>query len=90
MQVEELHSGVTHVPDISIFEPNVFEYVFVKIEVTLRKCLVVGNIYRPPKANISAFNTKMLGILEQIHDKYSGAYGVQLCLDSNIDLFQIH
>ena len=42
-----------------------FESVFVKIEVTPRKFLVVGNIYRPPKADISAFNTKMLSILEE-------------------------
>ena len=31
----------------------------------------------------------MLSILEKIHDEYSGAHKVQLCLDSNIDLFQI-
>ena len=67
-----------------------FESVFVKIEVTPRKFIVVGNIYRPPKADKSAFNSKMLWILEQIHDKYSGSLDVQLCLDSNIDLFQIN
>ena len=66
-----------------------FESVFVQIEVTPRKFLVVGNIYRPPKADISAFNTKMLSILEKIHDDYSSAHDVQLCLDYNIDLFQI-
>ena len=33
--------------------------------------------------------TKMLSILEKIHDEYSGTHDVQLCLDSNIDLFQI-
>ena len=81
----------TPLPDISIFEPNVFESVFVKIEVTPRKFLVVGNIYRPPNAenHISDFNTKLAFILEKIHEQYSGAYDVQLCLDSNIDLFQI-
>ena len=30
----------THIPDLSIFEPHVFESVFVKIEVTPRKFLV--------------------------------------------------
>ena len=79
----------TRIPDLSIFEPHVFESVFVKIEVTPRKFLVIGNIYRPPKADISAFNTKMFSIQEKIHDDYSGAHDVQLCLDSNIDLFQI-
>ena len=66
-----------------------FESVFVKIEVTPRKFLVVGNIYRPPKADLSTFNTKLAFILEKIHDEYSGTHDVQLCLDSNIDLFQI-
>ena len=66
-----------------------FESVFVKIEVTPRKFIVVGNIYRPPNAAISDFNTTLALILEKIHEQYSGAYDVQLCLDSNIDLFQI-
>ena len=79
----------TRLPDLSIFEPHVFESVFVKIEVTPRKFIVVGNIYRPPNANISDFNTTLAFILEKIHEQYSGAYDVQLCLDSNIDLFQI-
>ena len=79
----------TRIPDLSIFEPHVFESVFVKIEVTPRKFIVVGNIYRPPNAAISDFNTKLAFILEKIHEQYSGAYDVQLCLDSNIDLFQI-
>ena len=35
----------TRIPDLSIFEPHVFESVFVKIEVTPRKFIVVGNIY---------------------------------------------
>ena len=66
-----------------------FKSVFVKIEVTPRKFLVVWKIYRPPKANISTFNTKLAFILEEtIHDEYSSAHDVQLCLDSNIDLFQ--
>ena len=38
---------------------------------------------------ISEFNTKLAFILEKIHEQYSGAHDVQLCLDSNIDLFQI-
>ena len=50
---------------------------------------MVGNIYRPPNAAISDFNTTLAFILEKIHEQYSGAYDVQLCLDSNIDLFQI-
>ena len=79
----------TRIPDLSIFEPHVFESVFVKIEVTPRKFIVVGNIYRPPNAAISDFNTTLAFILEKIHEQYSGAYDVQLCLDSNIDLFQI-
>ena len=54
-----------------------------------RKLIVVGNIYRPPNANISDFNTTLAFILEKIHELYSGAYDLQLCLDSNIDLFQI-
>ena len=68
-----------------------FKSVFGKIEVTPRKLIVVGNIYRPPNAenHISEFNTKLAFILEKIHEQYSGAYNVQLCLDSNIDLFQI-
>ena len=79
----------TRIPDLSIFEPHVFESVFVKIEVTPRKFIVVGNIYRPPNATISDFNTKLAFILEKSHEQYSGAHDVQLCLDSNIDLFQI-
>ena len=55
----------TRIPDLSIFEPHVFESVFVKIEVTPRKFLVVGNIYRPPQADISTFNTKLAFILEK-------------------------
>ena len=68
-----------------------FESVFVKIEVARRKFIVVGNIYRPPNAenHISEFNTKLASILEKIHEHYSGPHDVQLCLDSNIDLFQI-
>ena len=95
--MQELHSGVTRIltctqiPDLSIFEPHVLESVFVKIEVTPRKFIVIGNIYRPPNAenHISEFNTKLAFILEKIHEQYSDAYDVQLCLDSNIDLFQI-
>ena len=79
----------TRIPDHSIFEPHVLESVFVKIEVTPRKFLIVGYIYRPPQANISTFNTKLAFILEKIHEQYSGTHNVQLCLDSNIDLFQI-
>ena len=66
-----------------------FESVFVKIVVTPRKFLVVGNIYRPPNADLNTFNTTLAFILEKIHEQYSGAHDVQLCLDSNIDLFQI-
>ena len=77
------------IPDLSIFEPHVFESVFVKIEVIPRKFIVIGNIYRPPNANISDFNTKLAFILEKIHEQYSATHDVQLCLDSNIDLFQI-
>ena len=40
--------------------------------------------------SISAFNTKMLWFLEQIHDKYPATHDVQLHMDSNIDLFQIN
>ena len=72
-----------------IFEPHVFESVFVKIEVTPRKFLVVGNTYRPPNAYLTTFNTKLAFIQEKIHEQYSGTHDVQLCLDSNIDLFQI-
>ena len=79
----------TRIPDLSIFEPHMFKSVFVKIEVTPRKFIVVGNIYKPPNAAISDFNTTLAFILEKIHEQYSGAYDVQLCLDSNIDLFQI-
>ena len=79
----------TRIPNLSIFEPHVFESVFVKIEVTPRKFIVVGNINRPPNADISDFNTKLAFILEKIHEQYAGAHDVQLCLDSNIDLFQI-
>ena len=57
----------TLIPDLTIFEPHVFESVFVKIDVTPRKFLVVGNIYRPPNADvpISEFNTKLAFILEK-------------------------
>ena len=74
----------TQIPDLSIFEPHVFEFVFVKIEVTPRKFIVVGNIYRPPNAE------NQIGFYpRKIHEQYSSAHDVQLCLDSNIDLFQI-
>ena len=49
MQVEELHSGATRNLPVLVFptlvssSPHVFESVFVKIEVTPRKFLVVGN-----------------------------------------------
>ena len=66
-----------------------FESVFITIEVTPRKFLVVGNSYRPPHADLTTFNTKLAFILEKIHEQYSGAHDVQLCLDSNIDLFKI-
>ena len=64
----------TRIPDLRIFEPHVFESVFVKIEVTPRKFIVIGNIYRPPNAenHISEFNTKLAFILDKIHEQYSG------------------
>ena len=65
----------THIPDLSIFEPHVFESVFVKIEVTPRKFLVIGNIYRPYQANISTFKTKNAFYpRKKSHDVYSGAH----------------
>ena len=97
MQEEELHSGVTRIlPALGFLtlvslNHTCLSLYLLKIKVTPRKFIVIGNIYRPPNAenHISEFNTKLAFILEKIHEQYSGAYDVQLCLDSNIDLFQI-
>ena len=34
-------------PDLSIFQPRIFESIFIKIKLASNKFLIVGNIYRP-------------------------------------------
>ena len=51
---------------ISIFEPHVFESIFIKVYTSKNNYNIIGNIYRPntaPRANIKKFNNILSDIL---------------------------
>ena len=78
--------------DLSIFEPHVYESIFIKIKVPGKQDTILGNIYRPNTAPLADL-TKALEIHNSILQKIqsSAIYikcDVTLCSDLNIDLLQ--
>ena len=53
---------------LSLFIPHTFESLFVKIKGPNNKFTVIGNIYRPPSANIKRFNELLTDQLNKLKD----------------------
>ena len=74
--------------DLSIFIPNVFESLFVEVNLPGSKKQVIGVIYRPntpPLANTNTFHNTLINVLNIVNNEK------QLCTimgDMNIDLLQ--
>ena len=78
------------IKDLSMFEKNVFESQFIKLKTDKNKFTILGNIYRPPAANIVRFNEILDEILTSISNdpQLKKAEEIQLVSDTNIDLLK--
>jgi exonuclease III len=78
-------------PDMSIFIPNVFESIFIEIQIN-NKSIIIGNVYRPntsPKADMDIFMHSM----QELQNKLNAENKEVLIMgDMNIDLlkFETH
>jgi hypothetical protein len=77
----------------SVFIPNLFESIFVKIKLEKNKFTIVGNLYRPncgPQAKVSRFNEILSDLLYNIQNDplLKKADGITLLGDYNINLLQ--
>ena len=80
------------IEELSIFEPHIYESIFVKIKVPGKNDAIFGNIYRPntaPLADLPRALDIHNSIIEKIRDNnlYKKC-DVTLCGDLNIDLLQ--
>lgn len=80
------------IENISIFEPRVFESLFIKVKVG-KKFKIIGNIYRPntlPYASLNKFNEYMNTILHNLQITPDLKNCTDFCLigDFNIDLIK--
>ena len=78
--------------DLTVFIPHVIETIFIEIEVTNSKNIIVGIIYRPntyPKADINIFMETILNLIEVMNHENKT---ILLMGDFNIDLlnFESH
>ena len=76
--------------NISVFEPHVYESIFVKIKGHDNKDVIIGNCYRPntaPLADINRATDIHSSILNKIRTEYRNCK-VVLLGDFNIDLLQ--
>lgn len=77
--------------NLSVFEPNFFESLFLKINTGRNKFFIIGNIYRPntgPTANLKLFIDKLNTIIAKIYSDpiLRKCDDIQLVGDFNIDL----
>ena len=76
-----------HRPDLSIFIPNIFEYIFIEIQ-SNNKNILTGTIYRPntpPKADIDIFMHNIRQLQTTLSDENEN---VIMMGDINIDLLK--
>ena len=78
--------------ELSIFEPHVYESMFIKLHTGSKKDVIIGNVYRPntaPKANLEQALEHHKYILNKINsDKDLKNCDVTILGDLNIDLLQ--
>ncbi len=77
----------------SLFTPNIFESIFIKLKTSRNKFQIIGNIYRPntnPHANIKVFNETLSLLLNKIRSdpEFKNCEGLTLIGDFNINLLQ--
>ena len=88
---EELEYEVLQ--EFSVFKPNFFESIFIKIKTSKNKFTIVGNVYRPntgPLADLKRFLDVLSNILNKIHNDpvLNKFEDLQLVGDYNMDLLQ--
>ena len=71
--------------DLSLFIPHTFESLFVKVKGPNNKFTVIGNIYRPPSANINRFNEHLTDQLNKLKEN-NLSRDLTLIGDFNINL----
>ena len=71
--------------DLSLFIPHTFESIFVKVKGPNNKFTVIGNIYRPPSANINRFNEHLTDQLNKLKEN-NLSRDLTLIGDFNINL----
>ena len=83
------HLNYEVIEELSVFNENIFESIFIKINISKSKFKIIGNIYKPPSCNIQMFNDT-LDILGKIsNDKVlKKADEITLMGDINIDLLK--
>ena len=82
-----------HIPDISVFEPRVFESQVVKIKTGKNSYTLLINVYRPnsaPFADIKRSNTILKEMLDKLksHKDLKNSKDIIICGDFNIDLLK--
>ena len=78
--------------DLSIFIPHVIESLFIEIQISSNKSIIVGVVYRPntpPRANFDQFSESLMNVMNIINNEHKQ---LMLMGDLNIDLlkFETH
>ena len=80
------------IEDLSIFKPNVFESLFIKLKIKKNKFKVIGNVYRPntaPQADLPYFISAVDEILNKVStDARFKNCEIDLIGDMNLDLLK--
>ena len=77
-------------PDLSIFQEDKYESLFIKVFDKKGKFKIIGNIYRPPNNSLDLFLEIFGAVLDKLgsHNNYKNAEEILLTGDFNINLLK--
>ena len=78
------------IDEVSIFDPNIMESIFIKLKFGDNKYNIIGNIYRAPDGDITKFKDTLVNIINRIdsNPNYKKAKNVIMVGDMNINLLK--